>query len=89
LVESGDWRARVQRIVAIDCPEEVQLARVMARNGLSADQVRAIMATQATRAQRLAAADDIISNAGTVAELLPQIARLHEQYLAISERMSR
>ncbi|MFL6656878.1 MAG: dephospho-CoA kinase, partial [Massilia sp.] len=35
LVESGDWRARVQRIVAIDCPEEVQLARVMARNGLS------------------------------------------------------
>jgi dephospho-CoA kinase len=89
LVESGDWRARVQRIVAIDCPEDVQVARVMARNGLAEAQVRAIMATQATRAQRLAAADDVIANAGTVADLLPQIARLHGQYLAISERMSR
>ena len=89
LIESGTWRARVHRVLAIDCPEEVQIARVMARNGLDESQVRAIMAAQVTRAQRLAAADDVISNAGGIAELRPQIARLHAQYLAFSERMSR
>ena len=89
LIESGTWRARVDRVLAIDCPESVQLARVMARNGLSEEQVRAIMATQVSRAERLAAADDVISNEGAIAALEPQIARLHANYLAISERMSR
>ncbi len=89
LVESGNWRARVDRVLAIDCPEQVQLARVMARNGLSESAVRAIMAAQATREQRLAAADDVITNAGGIDDLRPQIARLHADYLAFSERMSR
>lgn len=89
LIESGTWRARVTRILAIDCPEEVQIARVMARNGLSQSQVRAIMAAQVSREQRLAAADDVISNADGIDALRPQIARLHAQYLAFSERMSR
>ena len=89
LIESGTWRARVTRILAIDCPEEVQIARVMARNGLSQSQVRAIMAAQVSRERRLAAADDVISNADGIEALRPQIARLHAQYLAFSERMSR
>ena len=89
LVESGNWRQRVTRILAIDCPEQVQIARVMARNGLAEAQVRAIMATQATRDQRLAAADDVITNDGGIDTLRPQVVRLHAEYLAFSERMSR
>lgn len=89
LIESGTWRARVQRVLAIDCDEAVQVARVMARNGLTEEQVRAIMATQVSRAERLAAADDVITNNGDLAALAPQIDRLHAQYLAFSERMSR
>lgn len=86
LVESGTWRQRVSRIVTVDCPESVQIARVMARNGLTEQQVRAIMANQASRQQRLEAADDVIDNGGEVTALGPQIARLHDLYLAISKR---
>jgi dephospho-CoA kinase len=89
LIESGSWRARVARVLAIDCPEEVQVARVMARNNMTEEQVRAIMATQISRAERLAAADDVVSNVGSREDLRPQIARLHANYLAFSERMSR
>lgn len=84
LVESGNWRARVNRVLVVDCPEEVQVARVMARNGLPESQVLAIMAAQVTRPTRLAAADDVIDNGGEIAALAPQIARLHDLYLAIS-----
>ena len=89
LIESGTWRERVDRILAIDCPEDLQVARVMARNGMPEAQVRAIMATQVTRAQRLAAADDVVVNDRGLDELAPQIASLHEKYLGFSERMSR
>lgn len=81
LVESGTWRDRVSRILAVDCREDVQIARVMARNNLSETQVRAIMAAQASRAERLAAADDVIDNNGGLDALAPQIDRLHAQYL--------
>lgn len=82
LVESGHWKQRVARVLVIDCAESTQLARVMARNGLPEAQVRAIMATQATRAERLAQADDVIQNDGDLAQLAPQIARLHAFYSA-------
>jgi len=82
LVESGNWRTRVQRILAIDCQEATQIARVMARSGLPEAQVKAIMAAQASRQQRLAAADDVIDNDGGLDALLPQVARLHAFYLA-------
>jgi dephospho-CoA kinase len=84
LVESGTWRSRVQRVLVVDCPEAVQVARVMARNKMPAAQVQAIMAAQAPRSTRLAAADDIINNEGDLAALEPQIARLHDLYLAFS-----
>ena len=88
LIESGSWRERVTRILAIDCPEATQVARVMARNGLDEAQVRAIMAAQVTRAQRLAAADDVIVNDAGVDALLPQVERLHAEYLAEAARFA-
>ncbi|HEX7983865.1 MAG TPA: dephospho-CoA kinase [Duganella sp.] len=83
LVESGAWRERVARILVVDCREEVQISRVMARNNLAESQVRAIMAAQASRAQRLAAADDVIENNDGIAALTPQIDRLHALYMKI------
>ena len=88
LIESGNWRGRVARVLAIDCPEQMQISRVMARNGLQEAQVRAIMATQVTRAERLAAADDVIANDDGVAALAPQVEALHRQYIAISSRLT-
>jgi dephospho-CoA kinase len=86
LVESGAWKDRVDRVLVVDCPEEVQVARVMARNGLPEDQVRAIMAAQVPRATRLAAADDIVNNGGQLEDLPPQIEHLHQLYLDFSKR---
>jgi len=88
LIESGTWRERVARILAIDCSEQTQVMRVMARNGLKEEQVRAIMAAQVTRAQRLAAADDVILNDAGVDALLPQVERLHGEYLAEAARLA-
>ena len=84
LVESGNWRTRVQRILAIDCRESTQIARVMARNGLPEAQVQAIMAAQASRQQRLAAADDVIDNDAGLDALTPQVERLHQFYLSLA-----
>jgi dephospho-CoA kinase len=88
LVESGGWRERVARVLVVDCAETTQVARVMARNGLSEVQVKAIMANQVTRAQRLAVADDVIDNDDGVAALASQIALLHANYMAISTTMN-
>jgi dephospho-CoA kinase len=89
LIESGEWRKRVARVLVIDCPESMQISRVMSRNGLQEAQVKAIMATQASRQQRLAAADDIITNDDGIAALAPQVEALHAIYLAISARLAR
>lgn len=84
LVESGSYRSRVQRVAVVDCPEDIQVARVMSRSGLTADEARAIMAAQASRAQRLAVADDIIDNGGALAALRPRVEGLHRQYLEMA-----
>jgi dephospho-CoA kinase len=81
LVEGGDPHRRVDRVLVVDADEALQLQRVQARDGSSQDQARAILAAQASREARLAAADDVISNTGTVAELRQAVDRLHEQYL--------
>lgn len=80
LVESGTYREGVDRVLVVDCSEQRQLERVMARSALSAAQVRAIMASQATRAQRLAAADDVIDNEGELAALHAQVEALDRRY---------
>ena len=84
LIESGSWRERVTRVLAIDCSEDTQVARVMQRSHLSADEVRAIMATQVTRARRLAEADDVVDNDAGLDALRTQVQALHERYLALS-----
>lgn len=84
LVESGTYRERCDRILVVDCPESVQVERVMARSGLAADEVRAIMTAQAPRAQRLAVADDVVDNGGDFSTLQGQIAELHIKYLLLS-----
>ena len=62
LVESAHWRAVLQQVIVVDCEEETQVARVMQRNKLSAAEVRQIMANQASRERRLAAADMVVFN---------------------------
>jgi dephospho-CoA kinase len=86
LIESRDYRERVNRVLVVDCPEEIQAARVRARSGLSEAEVRAIMAAQATRAERLAAADYVIDNSGPLDALRKQVAALHRRYLEYSAR---
>jgi dephospho-CoA kinase len=84
LIESGTYRERVRRLCVVDCPEDVQVLRVMQRSGLEERQVRAIMAAQASRAERLAAADDVIDNSAGYAELAVQVERLHGAYLRLA-----
>ncbi|MBL8434274.1 MAG: dephospho-CoA kinase [Zoogloea sp.] len=86
LIESGTYRQRVRRLCVVDCPEEVQVARVMQRSGLEERQVRAIMAAQASRAERLAAADDVIDNGGSYEQLAAQVESLHAAYLQLAAK---
>ncbi len=88
LVESGNWAQRVTRVLVIDCPEALQIHRVMQRNALSEAQVRAIMAHQASRAARLAAADDVIVNDGDASALTSQVDRLHTLHLSLAAQSS-
>lgn len=85
LVESGSWHARVNRVLVVDCAVETQIARVMQRNGFSREQVLAIIARQATRDARLAAADDIVDNDRSPAERLDgRVRDLHALYLRLA-----
>lgn len=86
LVESGNYRERCDRILVVDCPESLQIERVMARNALSAEEVQAILAAQATRPQRLAIADDVLQNAAGLPELARQIDDLHQNYLHLAAK---
>lgn len=70
LVESGRWRHQVDRVLVVDCEPQTQVARVVARSGLAPEEVRAIIAAQAPRALRLAAADLVICNEGLTLEAL-------------------
>ena len=83
LIESGAYRDRVRRVLVVDCDEATQVARVVARSGLSPDEVRRIIDTQLARAERLAAADDVIVNMAGVAALEPQVLAMHERYLRL------
>jgi dephospho-CoA kinase len=88
LIESGGQRDRVSRILVLDAPETLQLERVRARSGLSDKEIRSIIAQQAARQARLAAADDVIENSGTLDALRKQVAALDARYrkMAISAK---
>jgi dephospho-CoA kinase len=83
LVESGEFGRRVDRVLVVDVPEAVQVARVRER-GLGDEQVRRIIASQAPRAERRAAAHDVIENSGSLEALRDQVRALHEKYLQSS-----
>jgi dephospho-CoA kinase len=83
LLERG-MASRVARVLVVDCPEDEQVRRVVARSGLTPEAVRAIMATQLPRAERLARADDVIDNAGSRAGLAAQVAALDVRYRALA-----
>jgi dephospho-CoA kinase len=80
LLERVGLRSLVDRILVVDCPEEEQVRRVVARNGLSPAEVRAIMAAQFNRDRRLAAADEILDNAGAPEAIEPQVRALDRRY---------
>jgi dephospho-CoA kinase len=84
LVESGS-SDRVDRILVVDVEEAVQLQRVMARDGSTEEQARGILGSQASRSQRLAMADDVLLNTGSVTELRQAVDQLHERYLRVAE----
>lgn len=77
LIESGTYRERVEHVIVVDCSEATQIARVMARSGLSREQVTKIMAAQADRAARLAAADMVIDNDGDRQAMASQVGELN------------
>jgi dephospho-CoA kinase len=76
----------LDRVLIVDCAEATQIARVVRRNGLSESEVRAIMASQSGRDQRLALADDVVVNEDGPAQLDPQVAVLHRHYLLLAAR---
>jgi len=84
LVETGGYRNLVQRVLVIDCDEQLQVQRTMQRSGLTEDQVRVIMRAQATRSQRLALADDLIHNDGSPEDLARQVDALDARYRTLA-----
>lgn len=86
LVESTRWRARVDRVLVVDCPEEVQVERVMARSGWTRDTVLAVIRQQAPRAARRAAADAIIFNHGIgFDQLADEVAALWRHWCPVEQ----
>lgn len=84
LIESSNLRALVDRVLVIDVPVDVQVARLMQRDRMTAEQCRAMLATQASRARRLEAADDVVDNATDVAALQRQLDSVHARYLELA-----
>lgn len=89
LLVEGGLAGAVDRILVVDVPEQTQVRRVMARDDVSRQQARSILAAQASREQRLAAADDVIDNDTTLASLHAQVDALHQRYLAMATENTR
>jgi dephospho-CoA kinase len=88
LVETGGYRDLLNRVLVVDCPEDLQIARVMARSGLSRDEVMAILAAQAGRAERLAVADDVLVNTASPEALRARVVALHQRYQTLANAPS-
>jgi dephospho-CoA kinase len=86
LFETGVCLDLLQRVLVVDCEESEQVRRASARSGLSAQEVRAIMATQLPRAERLKRADDVLVNDGSIEALRSQVAGLHARYLELARK---
>ncbi|MDP2239522.1 MAG: dephospho-CoA kinase [Burkholderiales bacterium] len=84
LLETGAYAELTDRVLVVDCAEELQVARTMRRSAITADEVRAIMAAQLPRSERLARADDVFHNDADMASLRRQAEALHIKYLALA-----
>ena len=82
LLETGGYATLLDRVLAVDCDESRQVARVVARSGLDEQEIRRIMRAQLPREKRIAAADDVLSNDADIETLRARVRALHEQYLA-------
>ena len=87
LIEAGRAES-YDRVLVVDCPEEEQLRRLLARDQPDADQARRVLAAQATRKQRLDAADDVIVNTGTIEDLQRFVETLHRNYVELAKRLA-
>lgn len=87
LFEAPGFRKLVHRTLVVDCPEQAQIERTMARSGLSREEVLAIMSRQLARPERLRQADDVIRNDEGVEQLRARVRELHRQYLDRSSGM--
>jgi dephospho-CoA kinase len=87
LVETGRAEA-YDRVLVVDCPEEAQMARLMARDGTSREQAEEMLAAQASREERLNAAHDVIENTGTLADLQRFVQTLHRNYALLAQNLA-
>jgi dephospho-CoA kinase len=86
LLETGGYSETIRRILVVDCNEQDQVARTIARTGLDERTARAIIATQLSRKKRLQQADDVIANDADLSHLRRQVAALHSKYLALANK---
>ena len=84
LFETGAYQHIVQRSLVVDCPEALQIQRALTRKTINEAEIRAVIAAQCTREQRLAAADDVLANDGDYEILIDKVENLHKKYLALA-----
>jgi len=83
LIESGTWLKLIDYLVVVDCPEEIQIQRVMRRNNMSRPEVENILKAQTSRNIRLAAANAVIENQGSLDNLKLEVLKIHQDLLKI------
>ena len=86
LLTGSELAAAMDRILVVDCDEATQIRRLLKRDTETEDQARAILAAQASREDRLAIADDVVGNDGSLGELEENVAKLHQKYLELAPR---
>lgn len=84
LLAERSGHSYLDRVLVVDCPEEVQIERVMSRDKLTASEVAAIMGSQASRQERLAIADDVVTNTSDLTAIHAQVDLLHDRYLELA-----
>lgn len=86
LLVEGDRAGLVDRVLVVDCPVETQIERLISRDGETRESAQAMLAAQARRQERLAAADDVIENGGSPADLAAEVASLDRRYRKMAEK---
>jgi dephospho-CoA kinase len=86
LLTEGGRRDHVDRVLLVDVPEALQVERLMWRDGVTREQAQASLNAQATRAERLALADDVVRNTGRAEDLREEVKELHEKYLKLAAK---